>query len=65
MQQMFHVQFLIESGQSSSRSSENVSENLNCLLMVPTAKEILFSRRFLGQNYHFLGQSIQDLKVIN
>ena len=28
------------------------------LFMVPTAKEILFSRTFLGQ-------SIQDLKVIN
>ena len=33
--------------------------------MVPTAKEILFSRTFPGQNYHFPGQSIQDLKVIN
>ena len=30
--------------------------------MVPTAKEILFSRTFPGQNYHFPGQ---DLKVIN
>jgi len=29
--------------------------------MVPTAKEILFPR----QNYHFPGQSIQDLKIIN
>ena len=33
--------------------------------MVPTAKEILFSRIFPGQNDHFPGQSIQDLKVIN
>jgi len=34
-------------------------------LMVPTPKEILFSMTFPGQNYHFPGQSIQDLKVIN
>jgi len=33
--------------------------------MVPTAKEILFARTFLGQIYHFPGQIIQDLKVIN
>ena len=33
--------------------------------MVPTAKEILFSRIFPGQIYHFPGQSIQKLKVIN
>jgi len=33
--------------------------------MVPTAKEILFSRTFLEQNYHFQGQCIQALKVIN
>jgi len=33
--------------------------------MIPTAKVILFSRTFPGQNYHFPGQSIQDLKVIN
>jgi len=32
--------------------------------MAPTAKEILFSRTFPGQNYHFQGQSIQELKVI-
>jgi len=32
---------------------------------VPTVKEILFSRTFPQQNYHFLGQSIQDLKVLN
>jgi len=30
-----------------------------------TAQKIVFSRTFLGQNYHFPGQSIQDLKVIN
>ena len=29
--------------------------------MVPTAKELLFA----GPNYHFPGQSMQDLKVIN
>ena len=34
-------------------------------IMVPTAKEILFSRTFPWQNYHFPGQSIQHLKVIN
>jgi len=33
--------------------------------MVPTSKEILFFRTFPGQNYHFPGQTIQDLKVIN
>jgi len=47
--------------------------------MIPTAKEILFSRtfpgqnyhfpgqnyHFPGQNYHFPGQSIQDLKGLN
>ena len=33
--------------------------------MVPTANEILFSRTFPGQNFHFPGQSIQNLKVIN
>ena len=33
--------------------------------MVPTAREILFSRTFPAQNYHFPEQSIQDLKVIN
>jgi len=33
--------------------------------LVPTVKEILFSRTFPGQNYHFLRQNIQDLKVIN
>ena len=33
--------------------------------MIPTAKEILFSRTFPGQNYYFPGQSIQYLKVIN
>ena len=33
--------------------------------MVPAAKEMLLSRTFPGQNYHFPGQSIQDLKVIN
>jgi len=33
--------------------------------MVPTTKEILFSRTFPGRNYHFTGHSIQDLKVIN
>ena len=33
--------------------------------MVPTAKEILFSGIFPGQNNHFPGQRIQDLKVIN
>ena len=31
--------------------------------IVPTAQEILFSRTFPGQNYHFPEQSIQDLKV--
>jgi len=35
------------------------------LNMVPTAKEILFSRTFLGQIYQLPGQSVQDLKVIN
>jgi len=33
--------------------------------MVPTAKEIIFSRKFPGQNFHFPGQSIPNLKVIN
>jgi len=33
--------------------------------MVPTAKEILFSRTFPGQNYHFPGASIQELKLID
>jgi len=33
--------------------------------MVPTAKEMLYSRTFPGQNYHFALQSIQDLNVIN
>ena len=33
--------------------------------MVPTPKEIIFSRTFPGQNYYFPGQIIQDLKVIN
>ena len=33
--------------------------------MVKTIKEILFSRTFPGQNYHFPGQSIQDVKLIN
>jgi len=33
--------------------------------MVASDKEILISRRFAGQNYHFPGESIQDLKVIN
>jgi len=32
--------------------------------MVPTAKEILFSRAFPRQNNKILGQSIPDLKVI-
>ena len=32
---------------------------------VPTAKEILFSNTFPGQNYNFPGQSIPDLRVIN
>ena len=32
---------------------------------VPTAKESLFSWTFPEQNYHFPGQSIQDLKIIN
>jgi len=32
--------------------------------MVPTVKEIIFSKTFPGQNYHFPGQSIQSLKVI-
>ena len=32
---------------------------------IPTAKEILFSRTFPGQNYHFSGQSIEELEVIN
>ena len=35
------------------------------LIMIPTEKEILFFRTLQGQNYHFPGQSIQDLKVIN
>jgi len=35
------------------------------IYMVPTTKEILFSRTFPGQNYHFPGQSIQDVKLIN
>jgi len=33
--------------------------------MVPTAKEILFSRTFSGQNDQFPGQRIKDLKLIN
>jgi len=33
--------------------------------MVPTTRKILFSRTFPGPNYHFPGQRIQDLKVIN
>jgi len=33
--------------------------------MVLTAKEILFSRTFPGQNYDYPGQSIHLLKVIN
>jgi len=33
--------------------------------MVPKTKEILFYGTFPGQNYHFPGQSIQYLKVIN
>ena len=32
--------------------------------MVPRVREILFSRTFPEQNYHFSEQSIQDLKVI-
>jgi len=47
----------------------NIPNYLNAknVCMVPTAKEILFdiSRSCPGQNYHFSGQSIQDLKVIN
>ena len=39
--------------------------NTTLINMVPTAKEIVFSRTFPGQNYHFSGRSIQDLKVIN
>ena len=34
------------------------------MIMVSTAKEILFSRIFQGQDYNFPGQRIQDLKVI-
>ena len=37
---------------------------VSCKYMVHTAKEMLFSRTFPGQNYHFPGQSIQDLKAI-
>ena len=33
--------------------------------MVPTAKEILFSKTFPRQNYHFPSQIIQNLKVVN
>ena len=33
--------------------------------LVLTAKEILFSRTFPGQNYHFPAQSIHNLKVTN
>ena len=33
--------------------------------MVPIVKEILFSRTFPGQNNHFPGQIIQNLKAIN
>jgi len=35
------------------------------IYIVPTAREILFSRTFGGQNYHFLEQITQWLKVIN
>jgi len=38
---------------------------LTVTYMVSTAKEMLLSRIFSGQNYHFPGQSTQDLKVIN
>jgi len=52
----------LDSEQSSGISFENVSENLNGIFMVPTAKEVLFSRTSSGHNYHIPGQSIQDLR---
>jgi len=45
--------------------SNNFTASLNHINVVPTAKEILVSRTFPGHNYHFPGQSIQNLKVIN